>query len=619
MPGVATEDLALILTHTGDEVWEALRGQRIFMTGGTGFIGCWLLEGLLWANQQRDLGLQLSVLSRHPEAFRAKAPHLANHPAVTLLSGDTASLDHVDGHYDVVLHAATDVIGPSADPLAVYHDIVDGTRQTLRLAERCGASRYLLTSSGAVYGPQPPAMQHMPEDYRGAPDLSQPGTAYGQGKRAAEWLVACQRQRQALATRIVRIYALTGPYMVLDAQFAIGNFIQDYRCGRPIRVNNGAPYRSYLYAADLVVWLLTILVHGDQQPYNVGSDEAIRIETLAHRVNTVLGGERVVQSTAQPPAAPNYYVPSVARANALGLRPYTNLDEAIRRTARWTAPSPENPTMSVPPLSDSRALAQRIRQLALTMCHRKNASHVGGAFSAADILAVLYHSTMTHRPAEPSWPGRDRLFYSKGHACTALYAVLAEQGYFPHAALDTFTDNGSLLTSHVNHKVAGVELSTGSLGHALSVACGVALAGQRQARDWHTYAILSDGELDEGSNWEAILFAPHHGLDRLTLVVDYNKIQSLGHTAAVLNLEPLADKLRSFGWDTQEIDGHDHAALAAALARQGRTPGKPRAVIAHTIKGKGVDFMEGQLAWHYKSPNADQYQQAMAQLTQGQA
>jgi transketolase len=226
---------------------------------------------------------------------------------------------------------------------------------------------------------------------------------------------------------------------------------------------------------------------------------------------------------------------------------------------------------------------------------------------------------LTQRPAEPGYAGRDRLFYSKGHACTALYAALAARGYFPAAALDSFTDNGSDFTSHVNHKVPGVELSTGSLGHALGVACGVALAGQRGNGTWHTYAIVSDGELDEGSNWEAILFAPHHRLERLTLVVDYNKIQSFGSTAEVLNLDPLADKFRAFGWDTLEVDGHDHAALAAALAKQGRSAGKPRAVIAHTIKGKGVGFMEGQLAWHYKSPDAGQYAAANAELTRGPA
>jgi transketolase len=270
-------------------------------------------------------------------------------------------------------------------------------------------------------------------------------------------------------------------------------------------------------------------------------------------------------------------------------------------------------------MTTTQDLARNIRLQCLQMCFNKRASHLGGALSVADVLAVLYGSVLQKDPAQPKAPRRDRLFYSKGHACTALYAVLAETGYYPHAALGTFTDNGSYFTSHVNHKVPGVELSTGSLGHALSVAAGTALAGKRRKADWHVFAVVSDGELDEGSNWEAILFAPHHQLDNLTLVVDYNKIQSFGSTAEVLNLDPLADKFRAFGWDCIEVDGHDHGQLSAALAKTGRQPGKPRVVVAHTVKGKGVSFMENQLAWHYKSPDAAQFAAAREELTQGQA
>lgn len=259
-------------------------------------------------------------------------------------------------------------------------------------------------------------------------------------------------------------------------------------------------------------------------------------------------------------------------------------------------------------------LARQVRLQCLHMCHTKRASHLGGAFSVADVLAVLYGGVMRTDPRRPKAPERDRLFYSKGHACTALYAVLAETGYYARSELDTFAEDGSYFTSHVNHNVPGVELSTGSLGHALPVAAGVALAGLRRKAGWHTYVIVSDGELDEGSNWEAILFAPHHRLDNLTLIVDYNKIQSFGNTADVLNLDPLADKFKAFGWDTLEVDGHDHHALGAALAKTGRTAGKPRVVIAHTVKGKGVSFMEHQLAWHYKSPDAAQFAAASAEL-----
>ncbi|MYM70400.1 NAD-dependent epimerase/dehydratase family protein [Pseudoduganella sp. FT55W] len=330
-----------MLEQTPPAVWEALRGQRLFITGGTGFIGCWLLEALLWGHEQLGLGLHLTVLSRRPDAFRAKAPHLANHPAVTLLAGDSSDLSSVQGQYDIVLHAATDVVSPSADPLAVYNDIVNGTSQTLKLAERSGAKRYLLTSSGAVYGAQPVGLTHVDESYTGAPDPSAPNSAYGQGKRVAEWLVACQRQRQPeLQTRIARCFAFVGPYMALDAQFAIGNFIRDARNGGTIRIGgDGTPYRTYLYAADLAVWLLTLLVQGDHKPYNVGSDEEISIAELAHKVNAALGDRATVEIARAPSGAPpSYYVPAVQRARELGLRPYTSLADAITRTAGWAAP-----------------------------------------------------------------------------------------------------------------------------------------------------------------------------------------------------------------------------------------------------------------------------------------
>lgn len=260
---------------------------------------------------------------------------------------------------------------------------------------------------------------------------------------------------------------------------------------------------------------------------------------------------------------------------------------------------------------DTRTLAKTIRIDTLEMVHRANASHVGSCLSMADILAVLYGRILKHKPAEPKWAGRDMVFLSKGHACAIMYALLAELGYFEKSLLETYGQNGTLLQGHLSHHVPGVELSTGSLGHGLPVACGVALAALREKTARNTYAILSDGELDEGSNWEAILFAGHHKLKNLTAIVDYNKIQSFGSVEEVLALEPLADKWRACHWEVIEIDGHDHAALEKAFAQSAQ---KPKAIIAHTIKGKGVSFMEGALAWHYKSPNEEQLEQALKEL-----
>jgi len=249
----------------------------------------------------------------------------------------------------------------------------------------------------------------------------------------------------------------------------------------------------------------------------------------------------------------------------------------------------------------------------LKLVHEANTSHIGGAFSIADVLAVLYSDVLKYNVADTAWIGRDRLFYSKGHACTILYATLQECGFFSQEILDSFSKDGSYLTSHINHKVPGIELSTGSLGHAMSVACGVALACKLKKQTWKTYCIVSDGELDEGSNWEAIMFAAHHELSNFTLIIDYNKVQSFGNTKEVMNLDPLKAKFEAFNFNTLEIDGHNHDEILKSLNYNNNSH-KPKVIIANTIKGKGVNFMEHQLAWHYKSPNKEQYEEAKKQI-----
>jgi transketolase len=253
-----------------------------------------------------------------------------------------------------------------------------------------------------------------------------------------------------------------------------------------------------------------------------------------------------------------------------------------------------------------RKRARTLRLNAVRMVHHAKAAHLGSCLSMADLLACLYWQTLRIDPRQPNWPDRDRFILSKGHGAAIFYATLAERGFFPVAQLAEYEKPGSRLTGHVTSGVPGVELSSGSLGHGLPVACGLALGARRDRLDFRTIVLLSDGELDEGSNWEAILFAPHHRLDNLTVIVDYNKIQSFGRVEEVLALEPLADKFRAFGWAVAEIDGHDMQQIADTLAKLPAQAGKPTAIIAHTVKGKGVRFMENKLEWHYRSPNTEQ-------------
>jgi len=260
------------------------------------------------------------------------------------------------------------------------------------------------------------------------------------------------------------------------------------------------------------------------------------------------------------------------------------------------------------------ALAREIRKNAVNMVFDARASHIGSALSIVDIVAVLYGQILRVDPQQPNWSERDRFILSKGHACVAVYGALAELGFIAKDDLKSYGQDHSVLMNHISHKVPGVEFSTGSLGHGLPFGVGKALAAKRMKKGWRTFVLLSDGELGEGSNWEAMMFAAHHRLDNLVAIIDYNKLQSLTTVDQTLRVEPLADKARSFGWAVREVDGHDHQALNAHLSALPWEPGKPSFVIAHTTKGKGVSFMENSVDWHYKSPSQEQLQQALEEI-----
>lgn len=266
---------------------------------------------------------------------------------------------------------------------------------------------------------------------------------------------------------------------------------------------------------------------------------------------------------------------------------------------------------------DSKLFLNNIRESALKMVHVANASHIGSCLSMAHILTVLYNEVLDIDLIKGNSIFRDRFILSKGHATAILYATLAEANLIPKSELEEYCQNGSRLLGHASHYVTGVELSTGSLGHGLPFSTGIAWGLKRVGSSAKTYCLVSDGEMDEGSNWEAILFAGHHKLNNLVLIIDYNKIQSLGDVKDVLQLEPFVSKLESFQWDVIELDGHDFDALRNAfqivnnsdLARV-----KPTVLLAHTTKGKGIPFMENNNAWHYKSPNLDQLRESFIVL-----
>ena len=335
-----TNDLEeMVAALAGD--WPALAGKRIFITGGTGFIGRWMLEALAEAERRLGLATRVTILTRDPAHFAAAAPHLAGVPGFALVAGDVLRPIAHDGPFDYVIHAATDASADlnEHDPLRMFDTIVTGTRHALDLARSAGARRLLFLSSGAVYGAQPWEVEHVAEDYRGAPDLATHRSAYGEGKRAAEMLGHLYARQYGLDVINARIFALLGPLLSLDIHFAAGNFIRDAIAGRTISVDGaGTAVRSYLYAGDLAVWLWAMLLRAPAgATYNLGSEEAVSIADLARTTARLIGGGRVeILGKADAGWNPGRYVPSSAAIRRdLGVTASVGLEQAILRTARW--------------------------------------------------------------------------------------------------------------------------------------------------------------------------------------------------------------------------------------------------------------------------------------------
>ncbi len=261
--------------------------------------------------------------------------------------------------------------------------------------------------------------------------------------------------------------------------------------------------------------------------------------------------------------------------------------------------------------------ARQFRKEILETITEAGSGHPGGSLSCVEILISLYYYKMKHKPDNPNWPVRDRFIMSKGHASPVLYVTLADCGYFPKEELKTFRKLGSRLQGHVHISVPGVELSTGSLGQGLSVANGIALGAKIRKVDFNIYCLLGDGEIQEGQVWEAAMTAAHHKLDNVCAILDCNKVQENGPVAEIKNEEPIADKWRDFGWHVIEIDGHNFEELIPALDEFDRVKGKPTFILAHTVKGKGVSFMEGNAKWHGKALKNEELALALRELDEG--
>lgn len=334
------DDLSYIINHSGDQL-AALDGRTLLITGGTGFFGKWMLEALLFAVREKGLRLKVVVLSRDPDRFKAQFPHLCPEHHVSFLKGDVTRLEFPELPVDYIIHAATEASAQLAaeEPLVMIDSIINGTRNVLEFARKQHVKHMLFVSSGAVYGIQPEGLKGFPEDYQGSPNPLSPSSAYAEGKRTAELMCACYSKLYGIGIPVARCFAFVGPYLNLDIHFAIGNFIRNGLNGETITIKgDGKPLRSYMYAADLVIWLFRILLFGKpSEAYNVGSDQAISIKELAFKVASFFPGLNVeVLNQTRPTDRNQDYVPDITKfKNEFNNHNFLNLDESLSKTITY--------------------------------------------------------------------------------------------------------------------------------------------------------------------------------------------------------------------------------------------------------------------------------------------
>lgn len=338
-PLLPEADLDYMFSGLSEDDWRYFSNKRLFITGGSGFIGKWLLSALLTADQRLSLNCQIEILTRSPKQFCESFPHIACAKGVILHKGDVRNFNFPRGLFNIIVHAATDVVAQNK-PLETFSACMDGTKHVLEFAKKSNAEDFLLTSSGAVYGRHPSEPTGLAEEYQGGPDPTSPSSAYGEGKRVSEWLACAVAAETNLRVKVARIYAQVGPYLPMDKHFAIGNFIDDALANREIIIRgDGTPFRSYLYAADTAVWLWAMVLRGESgRAWNVGGDEGLSILDLSFRVAKILGSKKgsKILTPADPDKRIECYVPNIKRAHSeLKLRKPISLDEAILRTAEW--------------------------------------------------------------------------------------------------------------------------------------------------------------------------------------------------------------------------------------------------------------------------------------------
>jgi len=604
--------------------------HEVFVTGGAGYVGAVLVPKLL------EAGHRVKVL----DLFIYGEDVLQAHPNLVTIKGDLRDQELLKKEIpgcDAVIHLACISNDPSfeLDPELGRSINYDAFEPLVQISGSHGVRRFIYASSSSVYG--------IKEDENVTEDLPlDPLTDYSKYKALCED-VLLRHQSPDFTTVIVRPATVCGysPRLRLDltvnilTNLAVNN-------GR-ITVFGGDQKRPNIHIEDITDLYIDLLSRPDEQIagriWNAGYENH-RVREIAETVRDVVGEDAVEIVTTSTDDLRSYHVSSEKIRNDLGFVPEHTIEDAVQDLVEAFAagkiPGPltaaryynikrmqqvdlpcrtKTDDASRRELGSMESMARRIRGKLVEMSHQAGTPHLGSSLSCVDILVAAYWGALKIAPEAASAPERDRFILSKGHAATALYAALAFKGFFPEEVLDTFAAEGSCLAEHPGPWcVPGVEAATGSLGHGLSLGIGMALAGRIRKESFRVYALLSDGECNEGAVWEAAMFAPARELENLVAIVDFNRWQATGRSEEVMALQPLKDKWRAFGWSACEVDGHDVGALVECLRNVPDGTGRPVAIVAHTVKGKGVSFMEDDNNWHYRIPTREEVDAAHTEL-----
>lgn len=607
------------------ELARTFSGKRVLLTGGCGFLGRYFVGVFAYLNEHvLDSSCEVTVLDNFITASRGSWETDSALKSFRFVEHDVtkpfAAVDSTD--YVISLAGIASPYYYRKHPLETVDVSIKGTRNMLDLAKEHGA-RLMLVSTSEIYGDPDAADIPTAESYYGNVSCHGARAVYDEPKRVAETLTRLYHDEFGVDTTIVRPFNVFGPGMNEHDYRVMPSFASEALKGEPLRVyGTGQQTRTFCYVSDAIRGFLQVLLAGRSgEAYNIGTPgPEVTMVKLAETFRTVVGPELQIEVVeypeSYPSTEPQRRCPDIAKAGAdVGYGPGVGLEEGIRRFMDWAQGQYAQPAAAG---TNGNAQAQgnligpQLRELIIERSYEAGVGHIGSALSVADIVAALYGHVLAIDDLKN--PDRDLFVLSKGHAAMALYAALHLKGWLSAQELATYCQDDSRLGTHPETMLPGVEFSTGSLGQGVLWAAGSALAAEMSGSSRRVFALVSDGECNEGSLWEAAMFAAHHRLGNLTVIVDVNGQQCLGKTAEVLDLDSLYEKWSAFGWGVTEVDGHDELALAAVLQGSGMRS-RPHVVLANTTAGKGVSFMEGEVKWHYLSLSDEQYNQAKGELS----